>query len=245
VTPSNVNLQIGGTQLFTASGFDADGNPVPVTPTWGTTGGTITPGGLYTATVVGDFTVTASVEGSPVTGTGAIHVNPGQLATIDVTPSNVNLQIGGTQLFTANGFDAGGNPVPITPTWSTTGGNVTQTGLYTATTAGNFTITAAQPGTAIRGFARVRVAGAGRIVRIVVTPGAARLRFGGWLTFTAIGLDERRRPVPITVVWSATGGTITADGLYTAGARPGCFHVTARIPGVRPSGFATMWVLRR
>ena len=39
-------------------------------------GGTITTGGLYKATAEGDHTVTASVAGSAVTGTAAVHVNP-------------------------------------------------------------------------------------------------------------------------------------------------------------------------
>ncbi|MGQ9771846.1 MAG: hypothetical protein ACUVQG_14980, partial [Thermogutta sp.] len=79
VTPSNVNLRIGDQQQFNATGYDADGNEVPITPAWTTTGGTITPsGGLYTATTVGDFNVTASVEGSPVTGTASVHVTQDQ-----------------------------------------------------------------------------------------------------------------------------------------------------------------------
>jgi len=112
VTPDQANLKVGEQQQFTATGYDAWGNPVPITPTWTTTGGTINPTtGLYTATVVGDFTVTASVVGSPITGTATVHVDPGPLARIDVTPAEVSLQIGNQQQFLATGRDAQGNPV--------------------------------------------------------------------------------------------------------------------------------------
>ena len=49
---------------------------MPITPIWSTDGGTITSDGLYTATQVGDFTVTASVQGSTITGTASVHVTP-------------------------------------------------------------------------------------------------------------------------------------------------------------------------
>jgi hypothetical protein len=75
VTPGNVSLQVGGTQQFTAKGFDANNNEAPIDPIWTTNGGTITSGGLYTATAVGDFTVTASVQGSAIAGTANVEVS--------------------------------------------------------------------------------------------------------------------------------------------------------------------------
>ncbi|RQW79054.1 MAG: T9SS C-terminal target domain-containing protein [Geobacter sp.] len=75
VDPANVTIQVGGMQQFTATGYDTTGTQVPVTPQWTTTGGSINPQtGLYTATTSGNFTVTASVQGSPVTGSATVHV---------------------------------------------------------------------------------------------------------------------------------------------------------------------------
>ena len=55
VTPSTATVAIGGTQQFTAQGYDADDNPIPNLPfTWNVVsgGGTINPSGLFTAGLV-------------------------------------------------------------------------------------------------------------------------------------------------------------------------------------------------
>ena len=44
----------------------------------------------------------------------------------------MTLAEGEQQLFTADGQDASSYYVPVTPTWSATGGYVTDYGLYTA-----------------------------------------------------------------------------------------------------------------
>ena len=74
VSPDNDILPVGGTQQFTAWGFDADGNEVVIEPIWKTSNGTITSDGLYTAETAGNFNVTASVKNSYVTGTAGVEV---------------------------------------------------------------------------------------------------------------------------------------------------------------------------
>jgi hypothetical protein len=51
-----------------------------------------------------------------------------------VTPSEVGLQIGGKEQFHVAGTDAHGNSAPVTPTWTATGGTITQDGLLPAST---------------------------------------------------------------------------------------------------------------
>ncbi len=63
--------------------------------------------------------------------------NPGPLDHIVVTPSTADIQVGGSQQFTATGYDQYGNQVPITPSWSTDVGSIDDNGLFTAqSTAG-------------------------------------------------------------------------------------------------------------
>ena len=72
VSPASVNLAQGATQQFTATVTGATSQAV----TWTATGGTITPGGLYTApSVNGTHTVTArSVEVPTATGSATVVV---------------------------------------------------------------------------------------------------------------------------------------------------------------------------
>jgi Ca2+-binding RTX toxin-like protein len=79
VSPANVSLEAGGPQLFSAVGYDPDGDPMdpPITPMWSTDGGTVTQDGLYTAPdTEGDYEVTAGVTGSTITGKANVHVTP-------------------------------------------------------------------------------------------------------------------------------------------------------------------------
>ena len=78
VTPSSPNVAAGGTQQFSAAGYDVNGNPIPnITFTWSVLhgGGTINNAGLFTAgTVPGPYadTVTASFGG--VQGTASVNI---------------------------------------------------------------------------------------------------------------------------------------------------------------------------
>lgn len=72
---------------------------------------------------------------------------------------------------------------------------------------------------------------AGRLVAIVVSPGNPTVAPGGTQPFTATGLLDDGHSTGVTVTWTATGGVVTAAGLYTAGATPGTFRVIATQQG--------------
>jgi hypothetical protein len=62
-----------------------------------------------------------------------------------------------------------------------------------------------------------------RAIVVTVSPGSAALTAGATRQFTAAVANATNTGV----TWSATGGTITQAGLYTAGSAPGTFTVTA------------------
>ncbi|MEW5742707.1 MAG: right-handed parallel beta-helix repeat-containing protein [Myxococcota bacterium] len=137
ISPSTVTLQAGGTAAFSAAGRDGSGNPVAVTPTWSVVsgGGAITSAGVFTAgSTTGTFANTVRAEANGLTAFATVTVTAGALVRIDVTPASVQLLPGGTQQFSAQGFDAFNNQVPVSPTWSAlpAAGTVTPAGLFTA-----------------------------------------------------------------------------------------------------------------
>ncbi len=83
--------------------------------------------------------VSANAANISIVGSGAAQ--PSVLSTIDVTPTNATLVIGGNQTFTATALDQFGIPIPaITWTWissDTTVGTVDNAGVFTANAAGN------------------------------------------------------------------------------------------------------------
>jgi hypothetical protein len=85
VTPSNPTVAAGGTQQFTAVGKDANGNVVPIDPTWSISSvdGTISGDGLFTAgTTTGNFPNAISAKVGNITGTASVTITA---ANTDVT----------------------------------------------------------------------------------------------------------------------------------------------------------------
>lgn len=147
ISPSSATVDIGGTQAFTATGRDEAGNIVSFTPTWSVTGGigSIEGSGLtitFLANATGEGRVYATAEG--VSGFASVTVITGELVSIDVTPSPVSLDTWDSQQFTATGRNTEGGAIPVTPTWSVTGGigTVNATGLFTAEAAGTGSVEA-------------------------------------------------------------------------------------------------------
>jgi hypothetical protein len=163
VTPNPVSLAVATGQQFAATGADAFGNVVAITPTWSVVagGGTISGAGLFTAgTVPGTFANTVQATSGSISGRATVTVVAGALASITVTPNPASLATGATQQFTATGKDAFGNAVVITPTWSVVagGGSINGSGLFTAgAVPGTYANTVQATSGAISGFATVTV----------------------------------------------------------------------------------------
>jgi hypothetical protein len=62
---------------------------------------------------------------------------------------------------------------------------------------------------------------------VTVTPGSTELEPGQQQSFDAEGRDGDGDAAPVQVSWSATGGTVDAGGLFTAGDQEGSFRVVA------------------
>ena len=66
--------------------------------------------------------------------------------------------------------------------------------------------------------------------RVVVTPEAPTLAAGESVQFQAVGRMSDGSDREVSVAWSATGGSITAAGRFTAGATAGSYRVVAAGP---------------
>ena len=110
VTPTPITMTVGATQTFSASGIDAGGSPMAISPTWSTDAGTMTDNVLTAQTTpVNDRHVTATVGN--ISGTAVVNVAVGPLSRLTITPTNVTLAMHTTQQFTAAGFDAYNNVI--------------------------------------------------------------------------------------------------------------------------------------
>src|SRR5512142_485 len=152
VSPDSVDIAPGATAQFAAFGRTAQGDSVSVAVTWSTSGGSITPAGLYTAdTNAGTFSISAQTT-KAVHGSAKVHVGNGQsrVASVTVSPATATIAAGATQAFTVVLKDAQGNVLTgRSVTWSSSAptiAGISVAGVATGLLAGTTTIGASSDG---------------------------------------------------------------------------------------------------
>lgn len=214
VLPSVLAIAAGATQVFTATVYDQYGNAVEGSLfDWSTDVGSMTDSSFTAQAVSGVSGHVWAVSGL-LTGEASVSVVPGALDHIDLTPATLGIVAGGNQQFTASGKDAYGNAVAgLTYSWSTTVGNVSDTGLFIAQmTAGvSGYVNASADGKT--GSATVTIL-IDQLTHIVVTPSVADVVAGATQDFTAVGYDQYSNVVTgLTFTWTTSVGTMTGATL--------------------------------
>jgi parallel beta-helix repeat protein len=219
LAPSTVNVVAGSQTMFFASGKDVYNNPIPgLVFSWTTDVGSIDSSGLLTAQTTPG--VSGHVYASVGFTTGGAVVNVISLQpltmTIVVTPGLVSVAAGTTQAFSAAAYDQNGALVPgVTFAWSSTVGTMTNNVLTASTVAGASGYVTAMNGTA---FGQAFVTIVPDVLSVIdVLPASSNVPAGSQAQFTATGKDAYGNVISgLTFVWSATLGTVTQTGLFTA-----------------------------
>jgi len=151
ISPSSVSLNVGGTQQFSVSGTMSDGSTVTPTVNYTATGGSIGPGGLYTAPAVpGNYLVIATqASGGNLADTAlvSVSVTGAVLARMSLSPTSATVVAGGTVRFSVSGRMSDSTVVTPSVNYTSTGGSITSGGLYTAgATPGGYRVIATQVG---------------------------------------------------------------------------------------------------
>ena len=142
------------------------------------------------------------------------------------SPTSVTVDPYQTQQFLAYGRTQAGDSVAVVVSWSASGGTITSGGRYAAdTVAGTYQVTATSQVTATTVSGSSQVKNRGQLMQVLLTPTTASLPVGGTVQFAASGRRKNGDSVTVTVMYSATGGTISAAGLFTAGQTAGSYRV--------------------
>ncbi len=177
------------------------------------------------------------------------------VARVEIQPDSVSVPSGDSAYFQAIARGSDGNAVSAPITWSATGGTFDPAGFFHAGAAvGQFRVVAAVSGVEGAPIADTAVVvipappppppPAPVIVRLLVTPDTAELVVRDTTRFSAetVWSDSSHRAA--APAWTATGGTVTIAGLYTAGGATGTFRVVGSVdaaPGV--TVVDTTWVI--
>jgi hypothetical protein len=249
VTPASVALAPGGSAQLSALGRLSDGGTTPLSVDWSATGGAVSSEGRYTAGgTAGTFRVIAVRRGDPsMADTSVVTVGGGSAPTapsgsvtltgLELTPATATVATGASLVLTAIGRLSDGGTTPLSVDWSATGGTIGADGRYTAGgTPGTFRVIAVRRGdpsmadtsvVTISGAAPAPTSPSVTLTGVELTPSTATVPTGGSQRFAAVGRLSNGGTTPLSVSWSATGGTITWDGLYTAGGTAGTYRVIA------------------
>ena len=231
IQPTSASIIIGNTVQFYAIAYDANHvSKSGVTFQWSTSGGgTINNSGLFSSTTKGSFTIYAAAEG--VISTASIVVgsreSTGQLSYIVITPtpasgSSITFNVGDTLQLVGTGYDANGNQIPVSFTWSASGGgSIGQNGYFVAQTPGNYSITATynnQSASVSITIIGTQTSSTGEATSIAVDPDSISINVNESIQFSAIAKDKNGYLVPnLSFTWSVTGGgTINSNGYFVA-----------------------------
>ena len=232
LSPASLSLPAGGSQQFTAEGKSADSATVSVTPAYTATGGTISPAGIYTAgQIPGTFLVIATDTATGVADTAGVTIPaPGvTLQSVVLTPATASVAQGAKQQFSASGKMSDGSTVPLSPSFSATGGSMSSSGEYTAgSTAGTYRVIATDTVSGNADTSSVTItAPPATLQAVVLTPTTISLTAGAKQQFSASGKMSDGSTVPLSPSFSATGGSMSSSGEYTAGSTAGTYRVIA------------------
>lgn len=232
LTPPSVSLAAGATQQFGVSGTWSNGSTATPAATYSATGGTISAAGLYTAgSTAGSFRVIAVHTGGTRADTSnvTVVVSPPVLQTLQLSPATLTLNVGATQQFSVGGTWSDGSTAVPAVTYSATGGTISAGGLYTAGgAAGSFRVIASHTGGTRADTSTITVVVPPPVLQtLVLAPASVSLNAGATQQFAVSGTWSNGTTTTPTVTYTATGGTISASGLYTAGNASGSFRVIA------------------
>ena len=234
LTPASATTNTGGTVQFQSAGHYSDGSTGAVAVTYSATGGTVSPTGLYTAGgTAGTYAVIARAANG-LADTAAVTINQNVvLQQVNLTPAVVSLATGGTQQFQASGQYSNGTTSAVLVNYSATGGSISATGLYTAgSTAGTYRVIAVAQGSTLADTSVITITPpAPTLQGLTITPTSATLLTGGTQQFNAHAQMSDGSTPTVTATYTASGGSVSAAGLYTAPATAGSYTVTASYSG--------------
>jgi parallel beta-helix repeat protein len=212
ISPASTSISAGGSQTYTAQGFETSGNSFDVTAS---TTFSISPdgscsGNVCTASTAGPHTVTGNDSGK--TSTASLTVTAGALDHLVLSPASATIGAGGSQVYTAEGRDQYNNSlgdVTATTTFSIAPNGSCSGASCTATVTGAHTVTGTNAGKT--GTASLQV-GAGSLDHIVISPSSATIGAGGSQAYTAQGFDASNNSL----------GDVTAFTTFSIGPEGTC-----------------------
>ena len=245
MSPDSASVPLGGTLQFSTQGIMSNGTSAPVAVTYSANGGIVSASGLYTApAVAGVYNVIASAQGRADTSRVRVVALPSgpTLMAVSLAPASATTTTGGTLQFQSTGHFSDGSTRSVSVTYSATGGSINASGTYTAgAVPGTYRVIAVDPGSTLADTSAVTIAPPVPALQgLTITPASATLLTGGTQQFVARAQMSNGATPPVSATYTASGGSISAAGLYTAPVTAGSYTVTASYNGYTATASVTV-----
>src|SRR5262245_61082042 len=150
------------------------------------------------------------------------------IVSLAVSPQSTTLSTYASNRFSAVATLSDGSYAMPSLSWTATGGTVDSTGLYTAGSTPGTYIAIATTSNGVADTAAVTVTASAPVAtQLSLSPASTTLPEGASKQFSAVGKSSSGTTVGVSPKFTATGGTVTAAGVYTAGTATGSFMVVA------------------
>ena len=175
--------------------------------------------------------------------------NEPEAAVVVLAPTQDSIVVGQVVLIAASARTSTGQPAPAEIDWSASGGNLLRltdsTAQFSASESGSYVIYGRdRKAPDLADSTRILVTqDVPPVVSVSVSPSAATLAAEAVQAFVASASRQDSTTLVPDVVWSATGGSITSNGLYTAGNTAGTFRVIATQQGGSLADTATISIV--
>jgi len=260
INPSRVTIETNQLIRFQAQGTTAAGDTIPAAVQWSANGGTVLSDGRFSAAATGTFMVvarSAEERQQERVDTAVVEVVRRQpmLASLAIAPGTTTLSPGLSQTFLVTGYLKDGRAVPVGVRWSATGGDIDAGGNYVAgDTAGTYQVIATNTRLTISDTALVIIGApappppppatppppAPALEKVTLIPASATLAPSATRQFAAYGTLQGGDSVAVEVEFTATGGTVSREGLFTAGSSAGSYRVIATAAGLSDTSNLTI-----
>ncbi|MCO4100680.1 MAG: hypothetical protein HEQ38_15090 [Gemmatimonas sp.] len=183
--------------------------------------------GTVTANSTGTATVTVSggwvAENYTVVVTAPAPPPAPTVTAFTLQPAaGVSLLPGQTQQFAPAATWSDGQQYPLSVTYSATGGTISSTGLFTAgSTAGRFSVIA----TCVCGLVATSTVDVAQLTTLRISPKTVTLAAGATQQFATTALWSTGATTLPPISYSASLGTVSQSGLYTAPSTAGTYRV--------------------
>ena len=209
----------------------ATGRGADVAVDWTASGGSISSDGLFSAKQTGEYKIMGRGRGRNKGDTTTVIVGDSvpDVVALVVSPDTAALQPSQTRHFAAEGVLSDGSLEAVGATWAADGGSIDAGGNYIASaTPGHYHVVATNVSGTLADTAAVAVmAAAPSLVSIELTPAMSSIAGGASQQFAVEGRFSDGSTMTAHAQFTASGGSISDSGLYTAGPTPGTYWVVA------------------